>query len=231
MLVKENDFMKTFPEQANCNTESKVVLCVAAHPDDLALCCGGTIFVCTQRGYDVRAIYVTKGEKGIEPGCSPEIRVNESNEACAKLGIERSKVYFGNFPDTRVPDSVDLIRFLEDFYLKARSVYAVFVPSTHEIHQDHRSLANTSITAFRRVPRIFAYESASTTTAFSPTAFADVTGLPLKMKWKALKCHQSQIVQRKMYLEYTAMLRLASFRGLQIGVKYAESFEMVKCLI
>ena len=210
--------------------ETPQVFFVGAHPDDTELGCGGTIADFINKGYDVRIIYATRGGKGRVPGDGPEIRVKESIRACVKLGVDRQKVFFGEFEDTCVPDSFETIHFLEGFYLDAKNIYAVFIPSLHEVHQDHRAVASASITAFRNAPRIFAYESPSTTAAFSPTSFVDITG-NIKTKWKALKCHESQIAQHKMYMEYRAMLCISSFRGRQIGVKYAEAFETIKCLI
>jgi len=210
--------------------EAPVVIFVGAHPDDPELGCGGTIADFASKGYDIQIIYVTKGGKGKVPGDGPEVRVKESIKACAKLGVNEKKIFFGEFKDTRVPDSFDTIKFLEKFYHDVKNVYAVFIPSLHEVHQDHRVVAINSITAFRYVPRIFAYESPSTTAEFRPTSFVDVTGT-IKIKWRALKCHKSQIAQHKIYMEYRAMLCISSFRGRQIGVKYAEAFETIKCLI
>jgi len=207
------------------------VIFVGAHPDDIELGCGGTVARFVQRGYDVRIVYASKGGKDKVARNNPDIRVRESTKACGILGVEKSKISFGGFEDTQIPDSVETIHFLERFCHNAEDVYAVFVPSTNEVHQDHRAVANASITAFRHVPRIFAYESPSTTAAFSPTSFVDITDF-LKTKWKALRCHESQIAQRnKVYMEYRAMLCISSFRGRQIGTKYAEAFETIKCLI
>jgi len=210
--------------------EKPKVLFVGAHPDDVELGCGGTIAVLNNLGYGVQIIYATKGGKGKVPGDGPEVRVKESIRACVKLGADRRKIFFGDFEDTRVPDSFAMISFLEELFLRAQNTYAVFIPSIHEVHQDHRAVAIAGLTAFRNAHRVFAYESPSTTAAFCPTSFVDISGF-LKDKWDALKCHESQIAQRRMYMEYKAMLRISSFRGRQIGVKYAEAFETVKCLI
>jgi LmbE family N-acetylglucosaminyl deacetylase len=155
--------------------------------------------------------------------------LKESAEACSVLGVERDHIIFGDFEDTCIPDNVNSIHFLETFADNER-IHAVFIPTFKDVHQDHRATANSCVTAFRHVPCILAYESPSSTATFTPTSFVDITDI-IKIKWKALKCHKSQISQNKMYMEYRAMLCLSSFRGRQIGVRHAEAFETVKFLV
>lgn len=207
------------------------VICVASHPDDIEVGCGGTVAQFVARGYEVWCIYLTKGEEGRADCDGPELRAEESIAACGVLGVDKDRIVFGDFRDTRIPETLKTIHFLEQFYINdVDRTYAVLIPSFEEIHQDHRATSQACVTAFRYVPRILAYESPSTTATFNPTSFVDITPF-LKTKWKALKCHESQIKQRKMYLEYRAMLRLSSFRGRQIGVKFAEGYQTIKNLI
>jgi LmbE family N-acetylglucosaminyl deacetylase len=207
------------------------VICVASHPDDIELGCGGAVAQFVEKGYEVWCIYLTKGEEGQAHGDNPKLRVKESITACGILGVDKDRIVFGNFKDTCIPETVETIHFLEQFYINdMESVYAVVIPSFKEIHQDHRATAKACITAFRYVPRIFAYESPSTAATFNPTSFIDITNF-MKIKRSALKCHESQIKLNKMYMEYRAMLCLSAFRGHQIGVKYAEAFETIKFLV
>lgn len=145
-----------------------------------------------------------------------------------RLGVKRDNIFFGAFLDTRIPQSYRTIAFLEQFC--DMSVWAVFLPSRNDIHQDHQATAVAGITAFRRVPSVFHYESPSVTPGFTPNVFIDITG-HTKAKGLALRCHQSQLRQCKMYMEYRSMLRLAAFRGQQAGVRFAEAFEVHKQLL
>jgi LmbE family N-acetylglucosaminyl deacetylase len=103
------------------------------------------------------------------------------------------------------------------------------IPSVHEKHQDHRHAAHAAETALRCVPRLLAYESPSTTAAFMPTSFADITH-HLDDKWRALQCHRSQLA-KCMSLEYESMVHLAAFRGQQTGVRFAEAFETLRFVL
>jgi LmbE family N-acetylglucosaminyl deacetylase len=198
---------------------SNMILAVGAHPDDVELGCGGTICQASKNGARVTVVFLTKGEmSGV-----PEVRVKESINAFSVLGVK--EVVFGDFPDTEIPNSRKPIDFLEQFY----NTYKPDVVLTHtvnDIHQDHRQVGWLSISAFRNVPKILAYETPRVNpSAFSPTYFVDISNC-IKEKWSALQCHLSQ--KEKRYLTYESMINLASFRGRQVNLAEAEAFEVVK---
>ena len=200
------------------------VLFISPHPDDIEIGAGCSVAIFAERGFEVYCIYLTKGERGGDP----HVRVRESTKACVSLGVRHDHVIFGDFEDTRIPDSFDTVNFLEQFY--DERVWAVFVSSPDEVHQDHRHAALCSLAAYRNVQRLLAYETPSTTAGFKPTAFVDVTG-HIRKKWQALRCHRSQIVKCRTYLEYRSMRGLAGFRGRQAGVHFAEAFQTIRFVI
>jgi LmbE family N-acetylglucosaminyl deacetylase len=199
---------------------SNVTLAIGAHPDDIELGCGGSICVASKMGVKVIAVFLTKGEKSGEP----EERRLESLNALKLLGVK--DVYFGDFPDTEIPSSSKAISFLEDF-CKNKGVDTILTHTINDSHQDHRQVGFLSLSAFRCVPRILAYETPRVTSAFSPTYFVDISNV-IENKWAALKCHLTQ--NNKRYLAYESMINLASFRGNQVNVRAAEGFEVIRYL-
>lgn len=197
------------------------VIFVGCHPDDIELGCSGTIRCFALNNYVIICVVLTRGEHGGDP----DLRVQETTNALQGLGVCEENIVIGNLPDTRIPYSVDTVQFLEQFY--DDRVYAVFIPSCDETHQDHRNASLSCLTAFRNARRLLAYESPSTTASFSPSVFVDITGHTAD-KWRALRCHKSQLEQHRMYLDYRAMLRLAAFRGSQSKIKFAEAFDVVR---
>lgn len=198
--------------------DSKLILAVGAHPDDIELGCGGTLCQASRRGIKVVAVYLTKGEhsgNGVD-------RMQESKKALTLLGLK--DIYFGNFPDTEIPSSHKTIDFLEKFFVKYKPD-AILTHTTNDTHQDHRQVGWLSISAFRNAQKILAYETPRVTSTFSPNYFVDVSDC-IKAKWKSLKCHTSQ--NSKRYLAYESMVNLASFRGSQVNIRAAEAFEVVK---
>jgi len=199
--------------------QSKVILAVGAHPDDIELGCGGTLCQATRSGARVIAVYLTKGEMSGDA----EVRVKESFDAFSVLGVK--EVHFGDFPDAEIPNSRKTIDFLEQFQTRYMPDI-VLTHTTNDIHQDHRQVGWLSISAFRNVQKMLAYETPRVNpSTYSPTYFVDISGC-IKEKWDALKCHVSQ--QAKRYLTYESMINLASFRGRQVNLAEAEAFEVVK---
>ena len=197
-----------------CNT----ILAVGAHPDDIELGCGGTMYKAAKQGAKVIAVFMTKGELS----ASPEVRMNESFKALAVIGVK--EVYFGDFPDSEIPSSRKAVQFLEDFAIKYNPGI-VLTHSVNDVHQDHRQTGWLSVSAFRNVPRILAYETPRVTSGYSPNYFIDISN-GTELKWKSLQCHVSQ--KDKRYLAYESMVNLATFRGSQVGLTAAEGFEVVK---
>ena len=197
----------------------KVVLAVGAHPDDIELGSGGTIYKAVQDEARVIALYMTRGGKITDT----KVRMRESTEAMNVLGVK--EIYFEDFPDTEIPDSFEAINCLEQYASKYQPDI-VLTHSINDTHQDHRRVAWLAMSSFRNVPKVLAFEAPRVRpAAFLPTYFVNITGCVDK-KWEALRCHVSQ--NEKRYLAYESTVNLASFRGSQVGVAAAEAFEIVK---
>jgi LmbE family N-acetylglucosaminyl deacetylase len=198
---------------------SKIILAVGAHPDDIELGCGGTLYKSVNLGSRVIALYMSKGGKTSDTN----VRMKESTEALKILGVK--EVYFENFPDTEIPHSFEAINCLEQYASKFKPDM-VLTHSVNDMHQDHRTVGWLAMAAFRNVPKILAFEAPRVRpAAFLPTYFVNITGCVNK-KAQALHCHVSQ--KGKRYLAYDSTVNLASFRGSQVGVEVAEAFEIVK---
>lgn len=197
---------------------SNLIIAVGAHPDDVELGCGGTIKAVTAAGKKVIAVYLTKGEKS----GNPNTRMSESKKALSILGV--TDVFFGDFKDTEIPGSHEAIKFLEDIYDKYHPD-TVLTHTTNDTHQDHRQIAWLSLSAFRNVSKLLAYETPRVLGQFSPNYFVDISGY-IRFKWDALQCHLTQ--KSKRYLNYESMVNLSSFRGSQVGLLAAEAFEVIR---
>lgn len=201
------------------------ILVVAPHPDDDILGCGGAIVRYLNAGYRAICVFLTRGERG---GASGTVRSKEAIAALRALGLKRRDVHFGPFKDGKVPDSIDTITFLERFV--TREVLAAFVPPVGDSHQDHRKTALACLAALRRVPSLLVYKTASAI-GFAPNVFIDITGRPMEVKWASLQLHRSQVKQKKVVMEYSALEREAAAMGLPVRVQYAEGFQAVRYLI
>ena len=74
----------------DASPKQRKALVIGAHPDDPETGCGGTMMVLKEAGYEVVAVYMTKGEAGIVGKSHEEssaIRVEEAKRACEVLGV------------------------------------------------------------------------------------------------------------------------------------------------
>jgi LmbE family N-acetylglucosaminyl deacetylase len=107
----------------------------------------------------------------------------------------------------------------------------IFVNHPDDTHQDHRHLAQATISATRYVPNFLFYEVPSTQN-FTPNCYTDIAKV-LDKKLASLEAHRSQVA--KTNIEDLTILELAvssaNFRGIQARVKYAEAFHSVRLLL
>ncbi len=200
------------------------VLAIGAHPDDIEFGCGGTLTKYAQRGHEVYLFVASNGARGGKAG----IRRREQTHASIILGAR--KVFWGGYPDTKVPLNRELIARLESVIKKVKPAM-IFVNSPDDTHQDHRHLAQGATSAMRKIQNFLFYEVPSTQN-FAPNCYADIEKV-LDKKLAALEAHRSQV--SKTNIEDLTILQLAvscaNFRGTQARVKYAEAFHSVRLLL
>jgi len=104
----------------------------------------------------------------------------------------------------------------------------VFLPTPNDLHQDHYTVAMEGIRAFKKTS-IFAYELPWNNIQFNTQAFINLEKKHLELKIKALQEYKSQ--KNRDYMNESFVLALAQTRGIQIGTKYAETFEVIRWVI
>ena len=120
--------------------------------------------------------------------------------------------------------------FDEDVLRKINPQF-IFVNYYDDTHQDHRYLAEATISATRYIKNVLFYE-VPTTQNFSPNVFVDINDV-LEKKISLLKAHESQVM--KTNIEDLSIAEIAkssaNFRGIQGRVKYAEGFRSLRLFI
>lgn len=221
---------------------SKTVLVVAAHTDDEALGCGGTIARHVAEGDTVYAVFLADGVTS-RPSATPEEleRRNAAAERAHKiLGI--SKSYMLGFPDNRM-DSVPLLDIVQRLESVFNSVKPEVVYTHHcgDLNVDHRVSHQAVLTACRPVPgasvrEVYAFEVLSATewntpgeAPFIPTVFIDVSDY-LETKMHALAAYELEMRGEPHSRSLINVSRLAEFRGNCVGRAAAEGFVLVRSL-
>ncbi len=134
----------------------------------------------------------------------------------------------GDLPDTRIDSGIETIRDIEAV-VAAVDPTIIYVHSSRDHHQDHRAVHTAVMSASRRVPQVFAYQSPSATNEFVPNKFVAIdTVLVRKVNLLGLFASQGE----RSYLEPEMIVATARYwaRNLAPRARYAEAFEIVRSL-
>jgi LmbE family N-acetylglucosaminyl deacetylase len=222
-----------------------IVLVIAAHPDDEALGCGGTMARYANQGSSVHVLFVADGvssREGARATAELDERRASAKRACASLGA-RAPVFLDH-PDQRL-DGVGLLRLIQDIERVSREVepQVVLTHHAHDLNNDHRLVAQAVLTAFRPVPgqtvrSIFGFEVLSSTEwnyaspvqSFVPSRFVDIADTFAK-KLEAVKAYDREMRAAPHARSYRAVEALAVLRGASVGLAHAEAFTVYRDIV
>ena len=201
------------------------ILVLSAHTDDAELGCGGTIAKLAEGGDDIVHLAFSSVVKEKRPQHeSPNIYELECTEAGGLLGIKEVITYDFNmreFPEQRQQILDRLVWWRNNF-----APITVLLPSTFDTHQDHQTLREEGFRAFKN-SSMLGYELPWNNLTFQTTCFVPLTNAQFEKKVNAVKCYKSQIGHYH-YFSDDFVQSLARTRGTQIGVRYAESLEVIR---
>jgi LmbE family N-acetylglucosaminyl deacetylase len=221
--------------------DASSVLVVAAHPDDEALGCGGTIAGLVRSGARVNILFLADGTgaRGPEAEAARERRAN-AERAATILGALPPR--FLDFPDNGL-DSVPLLKVVQAIEAHAATLRSdcVFTHHLGDLNIDHRVCAEAVLTAFRPFPAqtvrsIFSFEVLSSTDwapepfgPFSPNVFIDITDT-LAAKQAALQVYADEMRCWPHARSFEAVTHLARSRGASVGLDAAEAFKLLRSI-
>ena len=210
------------------NFKFKNVLILAPHTDDGELGCGGTISKLIENGANVFYAAFSTAEESLPIGMHKDTLKKEVIEATNVIGIERENLLIFNFKVRKL----NYVRqeILEEL-INLRNQFSfdlVFMPSLNDIHQDHSTIAEEGLRAFKQT-RILGYELIWNNLSFNTTSFSILEERHIEKKISALNEYKSQ--QGRSYIDREFIKSLAISRGVQIGHKYAEAFEVIRWIL
>lgn len=208
----------------NCNN----ILVLAPHTDDGELGMGGTISKLIADGKEVTYVAFSTAEESVPAGFPKDILKTEVQHATAKLGVKSENLIIYNYQVRKL----NFVRqeILEELIkIRKRKKYdLVFIPSLHDIHQDHATIAQEGLRAFKNTT-ILGYELIWNNLTFITQCFVCLSEENINMKIAALKEYHSQ--GKRDYLSDDFIYSLARVRGVQVGSEYAEVFEVVRLFL
>lgn len=219
------------------------ILAVGAHPDDVELCCAGTLARYAERGDHVTVAIACNGDSAtfdLPPEKLAEIRSREARRAAKSIGAELIEM---GLSDWHLDVNIESKKLFADAIREARP--DVILTHYHtEYGSDHNNTfilvrdaalaaavpsIRTAHPAISRQPAIFMWEPLGGY-GFQPEAYVDISKT-LRAKLRMLECHHSQRewLRRHGGLDFAEYVRVvARYRGLQAGVTYAEGFVALK---
>jgi LmbE family N-acetylglucosaminyl deacetylase len=201
------------------------VLVLAPHTDDGELGCGGFIAKLIESGARVTYAAFSTAEESVPDGFSKDILKVEVREATLRLGIKSEDLIIYNYQVRKL--SYVRQEILEQLIeLRRQSSFdLVMMPTLNDIHQDHSTISQEGLRAFKTTT-ILGYELIWNNLTFNTQCFAKLEIRHLEKKLHALKAYKSQGTRD--YLSNEFICALAKVRGVQVGYMYAESFEVVR---
>lgn len=219
----------------------KNILVVAAHPDDEALGCGGTVARLTDKGNNIHLLCLTNGVSARQG--TGETEKTQRNEALHEAGniLGFKSVQCLDLPDNKM-DSMPLLDIVQQIELVIAKLKpdTIFTHYLHDLNIDHKLTSQAVLTATRpqqgqSVKEILMFEVPSSTewfygsaqSHFKPNVFFDVSNY-LSQKLAALQSYDEEMRDFPHPRSYEAIEALAKVRGAEVGVMAAESFMLAR---
>ena len=202
-------------------------LVLAPHTDDGEFGCGGTMARLVEGGAEVRYVAFSIATRSLPEGFAPDTLAREVREATTELGIPAEHLTVHDFDVRTFPEHrQDILELLvamwEDWHPDV-----VFQPSLHDVHQDHKTVAEEGLRAFKRTT-ILGYEIPWNNFDFSYQAYFALTAAHIETKVAALEKYASQHHRRYANGEYVR--NLARTHGINVNLDYAEVFQVYRVI-
>jgi LmbE family N-acetylglucosaminyl deacetylase len=225
---------------------TRTVLVVAAHADDEALGCGGTMARHAAAGDEVHVLFLADGVGARGDSASQDTAMGErraaARRAAAILGAQPPT--FLDFPDNRL-DTLPLLEITRAVESVAGKLDPEIVYTHHagDLNVDHRICNQAVLTAFRAFPgqsvrAIHGFEVCSSTEwafgstgpAFVPTRYVDISPF-VETKLAALDAYAMEMRPFPHVRSPRAVGALAAWRGACVGCEAAEAFTTIREII
>ena len=220
------------------------IMAFGAHPDDLELCCAGTLAKYKQAGHTVAMVVATNGEVGSPDLPKTEIaaiREKEARKAAAQIDAE---FFWLGYPDEFLFNTPELrLRIIET--IRKFDPDIIIAPDKDtDYHPDHTCTGQavwdthvmvtvpnieTDSPPTRKIPKLYFMDTVAGVN-FQPEFYVDITKT-LPTKKAMLSCHQSQDKWLQNQYGVTCVEfgeTVSRYRGFQAGCQYAECFRAPK---
>lgn len=202
------------------NFFGKSVLFLGAHPDDIELGCGALLHKMSKHT-DVLCVTLSDNQK------NPDLQnvKKEHFESMAVLGVPKEKIILGPFTTRIFHDSRQEIL---EYFLKLRREFVpdlIFVHSKQDVHQDHLTMTDEALRAFRGIT-VLGFDVVRSSYGFFPHFLVEVTEENVNKKIEALSKYETY---RDRYYFNSELTRSIMVRhGALAERPFAEGFDILR---
>ena len=202
------------------NFFGRSVLFLGAHPDDIELGCGALLHHIVKQT-EFLCVTLSDNQK------NPDLKSlkEEHYQAMEVLGVPQDKVVFGPFTTRVFPDARQEIL---EYFLKLRREFGpdlIFVHSKQDIHQDHLTMTDEALRAFRGIT-VLGFDVVRSSYGFFPHFLVEVTEEDVNKKIEALACYETY---RDRYYFNSELTRSIMVRhGALAERPFAEGFDILR---
>ena len=202
------------------NFFGKRVIFLGAHPDDIEIGCGALIHNIVKKT-DILCVTLSDNQK------NPDLKkVRDEHFASMKvLGVSEEKIIFGPFVTRVFPDSRQDIL---EYFLKLRADFKpdlIFTHSKQDVHQDHNTMTDEALRAFRGIT-VLGFDVVRSSYGFFPHFLVEVTEEDVNKKIEALSKYDTY---RDRYYFNSELTRSIMVRhGALAERPFAEGFDILR---
>jgi LmbE family N-acetylglucosaminyl deacetylase len=202
------------------NFFGKRVLFLGAHPDDIELGCGALIHHIAQKT-EILCVTLSDNQK------NPDLKnvKDEHIQSMKILGVPQEKVLFGPFTTRIFQDSRQEIL---EYFLKLRRDFKpdlIFIHSKQDVHQDHNTMTDEALRAFRGIT-VLGFDVVRSSYGFFPHFLVEVTEEDMNKKIEALA--QYETYRDRYYFNAELTRSIMVRHGALAEVPFAEGFDILR---
>ena len=223
---------------------NKKILIIVAHTDDETLGCGSAIQWHNKQKDKVYAVSFTNGVSSRKNISKFNIKSRLFSSTQVSRFLNFSWVDRYNFPDNELDkiSTLEVAKIIEKIKKKIKPSI-IYTHHYSDLNVDHQKIFNATIAAFRplkaskfdeirlmEVPSATDYGQKKNQHNFVPNLFLNSKKF-YKRKINAIKLYKNEVKKYPNSRSIKGIINLMKYRGNQVGLDYAEAFEVFKKII